>query len=116
MDRLDIKGKLKTFISDSKQKLLSPNEENTIQPETILTPPGCLADRTLWSDSDREVSQLASDPIKEGEVLATLIEKYYNDDWDPSIHCLENLGEDITQLDAIDKTRKELKTPLKRPK
>jgi len=28
----------------------------------------------LWSDSDREVSQLASDRIKEGEVLATLYE------------------------------------------
>ena len=80
MDRLDIKGKLKSFISDSKQKLLSPSDEVSSQPSSLIVPPGCLADRTLWSDSDREVSQLASDPIKEGEVLTSLNEKYFNED------------------------------------
>jgi len=108
MDRLDIKGKLKTFISDSKQKLLSPSDEVSSQPSSLILPPGCLADRTLWSDSDREVSQLASDPIKEGEVLASLNEKYFNEDWDPSSYCLEQLGDKVGELDTIDQSRKEL--------
>jgi len=108
MDRLDIKGKLKTFISDSKQKLLSPTEDVSPQPSSIVAPLGCLADRTLWSDSDREVSQLASDPIKEGEVLASLCKEYYNDEWDPSTYCLEQLGEKVGELETIDQSRKEL--------
>jgi len=112
MDRLDIKGKLKTFISDSKQKLLSPSDEVSSQPTSLLIPPGCLADRTLWSDSDREVSQLASDPIKEGEVLATLCEEYYNEEWDPSSYCLEQLGDKVGELDTIDQSRKELLVQL----
>jgi len=108
MDKLDIKGKLKTFISDSKQKLLSPTEDVSPQPSSIVAPLGCLADRTLWSDSDREVSQLASDPIKEGEVLATLCREYYNDEWDPSTYCLEQLGDKVGELETIDQNRKEL--------
>jgi len=108
MDRLDIKGKLKTFISDSKQKLLSPTDETLTQPNSMVVPLGCLADRTLWSDSDREVSQLASDPIKEGEVLATLCDEYYNEEWDPSTYCLEQLGDKVGELDTIDQSRKEL--------
>jgi len=108
MDRLDIKGKLKTFISDSKLKLLSPTDDVPSQLSSIEVPLGCLANRTLWSDSDREVSQLASDPIKEGEVLATLCDEYYNEEWDPSTYCLQQLGDKVGELETIDQSRKEL--------
>ena len=63
-----------------------------------------MADRTLWSDSDREVSQLASDPMKEGEVLTTLYEDYYNEEWDSSSYCLEQLGDKVGELDTIDQS------------
>ena len=85
MERLDIKGKFKTFITDSKQKLLSPGSLGSgadgedwqlILPQVILN--FCLLldfyvalfvhpikstlfqgtsslDRGDWSDSDREV-------------------------------------------------------------
>jgi len=55
---------------------------------------------------------LASDPIKEGEVLATMCEEYYNEEWDPSSYCLEQLGNKVGDLDTIDQSRKELLVQL----
>lgn len=107
---MDLKGKLKGFISESKQKLLTPSnsEHDSLAATMSLAPPGCLADRTQWTDSDREVSQLASDPIQEGEVLADMIEEYYDPAWDSSTFWINNLGEGVQDLDTIDKTRKDL--------
>ena len=47
MEKIDIKGKLKGFISDSKQKLLSPSpsDHDNLQATLSLAPLGCLADR-----------------------------------------------------------------------
>ena len=115
MEKIDLKGKLRGFITDSKQKLLSPSSltpPDSLEATLSLAPLGCLADRTQWSDSDREVSQLASNPIQESEVLATLDEKYYQEDWDPSTFWLESLGEDVGDIDRIDLARKDLMKQL----
>ena len=66
MEKLNLKGKLQGFIADSRQKLLSSNsgnEPDSLQDAISSVPLGCLAARTMWTDSDREVSQLASDPV-----------------------------------------------------
>ena len=41
-------------------------------------------------------------------MLATLCEEYYNEEWDPSSYCLEQLGDKVGELDTIDHSRKEL--------
>ena len=114
MAKVDLKGKLRGFITDSKQKLLSPTsvEGDSLQAALSLAPLGCLADRTQWSDSDREVSQLASNPIHECEVLSLLDDKYYEEDWDSSTFWLESLGEDVSNIDTIDAARKDLMKQL----
>ena len=55
---------------------------------------------------------MASDPIKEGEVLATMCGGYYNEEWDPSSYCLEQLGNKVGDLDTIDQSRKEILVQL----
>ena len=114
MDKIDLKGKLKGFISDSKQKLLSPSssDHDSLQATISLAPLGCLADRTCWTDSDREVSQLASDPIMEVQVLEGLEEEYYQEDWDSSTFWINKLGEDVNDLATIDASRKDLMKQL----
>ena len=76
--------------------------------QLILTSDWLIADRTSWTDSDREVSQLTSDPIEESEVLNSLDQDYYKQDWDSSTHWLTLLGDDAKDLDTIDKARKDL--------
>ena len=76
--------------------------------QIILTSDWLIADRTSWTDSDREVSQLTSDPIEESEVLNSLDQDYYKQDWDSSTHWLTLLGDDAKDLDTIDKARKDL--------
>ena len=76
--------------------------------QIILTSDWLIADRTSWTDSDREVSQLTSDPIEESEVLSSLDQDYYKQDWDSSTHWLTLLGDDAKDLDTIDKARKDL--------
>lgn len=107
---MDLKEKLRGFISESKQKLLTPSnsDHDSLAATLSLAGPGCLADRTGWTDSDREVSQLASDPIQEGEVLAELSQDYYDINWDSSTFWINNLGDGVKDLDTIDRTRKDL--------
>ena len=120
MEKMDFKGKLKGFISDSKQKLLSPGSGGAASdPDSVAAaislaagPLGCLADRTQWTDSDREVSQLTSDPILETEVVAGLEEEYYQEDWDSSTHWIHKLGEQLSDLDTIDTARRDLMKQL----
>ena len=114
MEKKDLKGKLRGFISESKQKLLSPGspESDSLEATLSLAPLGCLADRTQWSDSDREVSQLASNPDQENQVLALLDDKYYEEDWDSSTFWLESLGEDVSNIETIDGARKDLMKQL----
>ena len=114
MAKVDLKGKLRGFITDSKQKLLSPTspESDSLEATLSLAPLGCLADRTQWSDSDREVSQLASNPDQENEVLALLDDKYYQEDWDSSTFWLESLGEDVSNIETIDGARRDLMKQL----
>ena len=108
---MDLKGKFKTFLADSRQKLLSPQEEMAgLGGSGGL---GCLVDRTQWSDSDREVSQLASDPAQETAVLERLCPQFYTDDWDPGLHALQQLGSPgLADLNTINAARKELLTQL----
>ena len=115
---MDLKGKLKGFISDSKQKILSPGggsaEHDSVEDTLSLAraPLGCLADRTMWTDSDREVSQLACDPIRETEVLAELQPEYYHEDWDSSSYWINKLGDKVNDLETIDAARKDLMKQL----
>ena len=116
MDKLNLKGKLQGFIADSRQKLLSPSagsDQDSLQDAMSMSlSSGCLADRTQWTDSDREVSQLASDPLLETEVLQGLEEEYFQEDWDSSTHWITKLGENVSDLETIDKARKELMSQL----
>ena len=115
MDKLNLKGKLQGFIADSRQKLLSPSsvsDQASLQDAMSSAPLGCLADRTAWTDSDREVSQLASDPLIETEVLRELEEEYFQEDWDSSTHWITKLGENVSDLETIDKARKDLMSQL----
>ena len=112
MERLDIKGKFKTFISDSKLKLLSPGS-GAAGPDgedwQLILPQGTSSlDRGDWSDSDREVSQLQGDPLADQEVLDRLDKVFYAEDSDPSLHCLNLLGDMVGDLQSIDESRKSL--------
>ena len=115
MEKLNLKGKLQGFIADSRQKLLSSNsgnEPDSLQDAISSVPQGCLAARTMWTDSDREVSQLASDPVMETEVLGELEEEYFQENWDSSTHWITKLGENVSDLETIDKARKDLMSQL----
>ena len=65
MERLDLKDKLRTFINDKAQKLLSPGSGEREESDlSTLLPPGTRLDRTEgWSDSDREVRPLPLPPL-----------------------------------------------------
>jgi len=116
MERLDIKGKFKTFISDSKLKLLSPGAGAAGQDgddwQLILPQGAASLDRGDWSDSDREVSQLQGDPLADQEVLDSLDKIFYAEDSDPSLHCLNLLGDMVGDLQSIDESRKALMQQL----
>jgi hypothetical protein len=79
---MDLRGKFKTFIEDSKQKLLSPGHEagggasDTSLPRIVL-PPGCGTRSAFLSDSDLEVSQLVSDPHADQETLDRIPQEYF---------------------------------------
>jgi hypothetical protein len=117
MDRtIDLKGKFRSFVRDSRQKLLSPGSPAGEGDGSQLLPPchggGGRLDRAGWTDSDREVSQLSGDPLADQEVLDSLDSVYFAEDSDPSLHCLGLLGDRLAEVDVIDENRKRLMQQL----
>ena len=95
MDRMDLKGKLRTFISDSRQKLLPPQGAGEEAPLSLLLPPLSLLDRGGLVQEDREVDR---DPLADQEVLDSLDPVFYSEDSDPSLHILSLLGDRLLLL------------------
>lgn len=100
---MSIKGKFKTFLEDSKQKLLSPSEEeNKITASELHLNFG---ERASLSCSDNEVRQFKTDPHADQEALDVLDNQYYDPEFDPSHHELVRLPETVDQQ-GIDAERK----------
>jgi hypothetical protein len=73
---MDLRGKFKNFIEDSKQKLLSPGHEAEDALPRLVLPPGATRSTAL-SDSDREVSQLLTDPLADQRTLDLIPPQYF---------------------------------------
>jgi hypothetical protein len=76
---MDLRGKFKTFLEDSKQKLLlsptSSQDGDAPLPRLVLPPPGSA--RSALTDSDLEVSQLLSDPLADQQILDLIPSQYF---------------------------------------
>ena len=77
---MDLRGKFKNFIEDSRLKLLSPGHDGTASADAALPrlvlPPGATRSSVL-TDSDLEVSQLLTDPQADQETLELIPPEYF---------------------------------------
>jgi len=102
---MDFTEKFKSFLEESKSKILSPNSEQCEPSIGIILPTEVGSRRSDIAASDLEICQLETDPHADEDTLGEIQPEYFDDEFDPSLYELSKLPLKFDQV-SIDRDRK----------